>query len=115
MGVSDKVLPPVDLGHPDAVSLGGREFVVGGGERGPLLSGDVKEGVEEKVPEVLPQAGCMDKGGRPDGLDGAQDAEAQHFLVAAHSREALLYRGGVVEDEGGRRLGRCVSWWCVLW
>ena len=48
LGVSHKVPPPGDQGHPDAVSWGGRAFAVGAGERGALVSGDVEEGSKSK-------------------------------------------------------------------
>ena len=105
--VSDKVLPPVEAGHPDAVPLGGQAFAVRGGERGALLSGDVGEGVKEDVSDAFPQGGRLDEGGRPDALDGARGVEAQQLLVA-ETPEVLPYRLGVVEREG---FGRCGGWW----
>ena len=39
LGLSNKVSPPVNGGHPDAVPWRGRAFAVRGGERGALVSG----------------------------------------------------------------------------
>ena len=75
-GVSDKVSPPVDGGHQDSASRGGRALAVRGGERGAVVSGDVEEGVEEEVSDARPQGGRVDNSGRPDALDGAGGVEA---------------------------------------
>ena len=75
-GVSDKVSPLVDGGHPDSAPRGGRALAVRGGERGAVVSGDVEEGVEEEVSDALPQGGRLDQGGRPDALGGAGGVEA---------------------------------------
>ena len=121
LGISDKVPPPVERGHPDAVSWGGQAFAVGGGEQEALVSGDVEEGVEEEVLVALAQGGRLHEGGCPEGLGGARRAERQHLLVPVHSLEVLLYRRGFVEDEGGGsfapvrqlvvlRVGRAAGW-----
>ena len=75
-GVSNKVSPPVDGGHPDSAPRGGQALAVSGGERGAVVSGDVEEGVEEEVSDALPQGGRLDQGGRPDALGGAGGVEA---------------------------------------
>ena len=106
LGVSDKVLPPVDRGHPDAVSWGEQAFDFRGGERGALVSGDVEEGVEEEVLDALVQGRRLHEGGCLDGLGDARGADLQHLLVPVHSLEAPRYRRGGVEDEGGSRFGR---------
>ena len=75
-GVSGKVSPPVDGGHPDTGYWRGRALAVRTGERGALPSGDVEEGIEEEVSDALPQGGRLDEGGRPDALGGARGVEA---------------------------------------
>ena len=75
-GVSDKVSAPVDGGHPDPAPRGGRALAVRGGESGAVVSGDVEEGSDEEVSDVLPQGGRLDQGGRPDALGGAGGVEA---------------------------------------
>ena len=65
--------------------------------------------------DALVRGDCVHEGGHPDGLGGARSAEPQHFLVHVHSLEVLLYRGGLVEDEGRGRFSRCVSSWCGVW
>ena len=75
LGVSNQVPPPVDGGHPDAVSSGGRAFAVGGGERGALVSGNVEEGVEEEFSDALAQGGRLDEVGHPNGLTAARGVE----------------------------------------
>ena len=87
--------PQVDGGHPDSVPRVGRALAVWGGERGAVVLGDVKEGVEEKVSDAFPQGGRLDQGGRPDALGGARGAEASHHLVP-ESPEVLPYHCGVV-------------------
>ena len=109
--LSDKVPPLVGGGHSDAVSWGGRAFAVGAGERGPLLSADVEQGVAEEDSDALALGGRLDKGGRSNGLCGASVAVAQHLLVSV-TPEALLYRGAVEEGKAGGRCGRCSDWWC---
>ena len=61
---------------------GGGAFAVRGGEGGALVSGKMEEGVEEEVSDAFPLGSCLDEGGRPDALGGAQGAEAQHPLVS---------------------------------
>ena len=39
------------------------------------MSGDVEEGVGEKVSDALPQGGRLDEGGRPDALGGSKGVE----------------------------------------
>ena len=90
--------------------MGSRAFAVGNGKQGALVSGDVEEGVDQEVSDPLAQGGCLDKGGRTDGLGGAQGARQQHLLVPVHSQEVLLYSGMVLEDKGGGRCGRPASW-----
>ena len=76
LGVSDKVLPPVDWGHPDTVRFWGRALAVRGGERGALVSGDVEEDVEEEVSNALPPGGHLDEGRRLDAFGGVRGVEA---------------------------------------
>ena len=95
-GVSDQVSPPVDGEHPDPAPRGGRALAVWGGAWAALVSGDVEEGVEEEVSDALPQGGCLDQGGRPDGGAGAGGAEVQHDVLFPESPEVLPYRCGVV-------------------
>ena len=64
LGVSDKVSPSVDGGHPASVSCGGRALAVRGGGRGALVPVNMEEGVKEEVSNPLPQGGCLDEGGR---------------------------------------------------
>ena len=111
LGVSIKVWPQVDGGHPDAAPFGGLALAVRDGERGALVSGDAEEGVEGEVSDALPQGGRLDEGGRPDVLAGARGLEAQHLLVSG-TPEVLPYCCGVVEGVG---LGRCGGWWCGVW
>ena len=75
-GVSHKVSPPVDGGHPNSAPREGRALAVRGGERGAVVSGDVEKGVEEKVSNALPQGGRLDQGGRRDAFGGAGGVEA---------------------------------------
>ena len=75
-GVSDKVSPPVDGGHPYSAPRGGRALTVRGGKRRDVMSGDVEEGVEEEVSDALPHGGRLDQGRRPDALGGAGGVEA---------------------------------------
>ena len=89
------MLPPVDGGHPDPAPRGGRALAVWGGALGAVVSGDVEEGVEEKVSDAIPKGGRLDQGGRPDAGAGSGGAEAQHVLVS-ESQEVLPYRCGVV-------------------
>ena len=93
--VSNKVSPRVDGGHPDSAPRGGRALAVRGGEPGALVSGDVEEGVEEKVSDALPQGCRLDQSGRPDALGGTAGVEAQHLLVS-ETLEVLPYRCRVV-------------------
>ena len=55
---------------------GGRAVAARGGKRGALVSSDVEEGVEEEVPDALPQGGRLDEGGCPDAFGGARVLEA---------------------------------------
>ena len=75
-GVSDQVLPRVDGGYQDSVPRGVQALGVRGGGRGAVVSGDMKEGVEEEISDALPQGGCLDEGGGPDALGGARGVEA---------------------------------------
>ena len=108
VGVSDKVSPPVDGGHPDAVPSGGRAFAVGAGEQGALVSGDVEKGVEEELDAL---AGGVEEGARQDAFGGARGVEAQHLLVS-ETLEVLPYGFGVVEGVG---FGRCGGRWRGVW
>ena len=49
LAVSDKVSLPIDGGYPDSVPFGGPALAVSGGKRGPVVLGNVEEGVEEEV------------------------------------------------------------------
>ena len=99
LGVSDKVSPPVDGGHPDAVACGGWALAVRGLQRGALVSGDVQEGVEEEVSDAPPQGGCLDEDGRPDALGCARGLEAYHLPLSV-TRELLPYCCREVEGVG---------------
>ena len=100
--------PPVDEGHPDSVPRGGRALALWGGEWGAVVSGDMEEGVEEKVSDAFPQGYRLGQGDGPDVLGGAGGVEAQHLLVP-ESPEVLPYRCGVVQGVG---FGRCGGWCC---
>ena len=63
LGISDKLSPPVDGGHPDTVSSGGRALAIRRGERRALVSGDVEEGVEEEVSNAAPLGWSPGRGG----------------------------------------------------
>ena len=97
LGVSDKVPHPVNGGHPEAVSWGGRSFAMGGGERGGLVSGNVEEGLEEEVSDAWAQSGGLDKSGSPDGLGG--DGGADGF-----PRSCSLEGGSSGDSQQGPRL-----------
>ena len=104
-GMSDKVSPPVDCGHPDSVPCGGRALADRGGEHQALVSANLEEGVEEELSDTFPQNGCLDQGGRRELLGGAKGVEARHLLVS-EAPEVLLYCCGVVEGVG---LGPCAA------
>ena len=92
----------VGWGHPDSVPRGERALAVWGGEWGAVVSGDVEEGVEEKVSGAFSQGGRLDQGGCPVALGAAGGVEAQHSLVP-ESPEVLVQGVG---------FGRCGGWWC---
>ena len=75
-GVSDKVSPQVNGGHPDLAPRGGRALAVRGGKGGTVVSGDVEQGVLDEVSDALPPGGCLDRGGRLDTVGGARGVEA---------------------------------------
>ena len=88
--------PPVDGEHPDPAPRGGRALAVWGGAWGAVVSGDVEEGVEEKVSDAFTKGGRLDQGGCPDAGASAEGAEAQHDVLFPESPEVLPYRCGVV-------------------
>ena len=68
---------PQWMGDPQTLfPVGGRALAVRGGKRGAVLSGGVEEGVEEEVPDAIPQGGRLDEVGRPDALGCARGVEA---------------------------------------
>ena len=75
-GLSDKVSPPVDGGHPNRAPRGGRAVAVRGGKPGAVVSGDAEEGIKDEVSDALPQGGRLDQGGSLDDLGGAGGVEA---------------------------------------
>ena len=81
------------MGAPRSRSLWGAGSAVRGGELRAVVSGDVEGGVEEEVPDALPEVGRLDQGGRPDALGGVGGLETQHLIVS-EPPEVLPYRCG---------------------